>query len=299
MFIFWRHPARHEGLIYTSPDGIHWNERGPTSQCGDNSSFFIQPVSPEVRLQHPPELGPASALVFRAPGLLADRPLEPRSAGPLGARRPARPARPATRHPPAALRRKCRRLREHPARRVRHFSTDRKSRRRGVSRPKINDLQLAYSRDGFHWHRPHRQAFIAASRQWGDWNYGYIHAAGGICLVVGDELWFYYGAFSGQGSVLKPGETGSAYEQANAMYAGGHTGLATLRRDGFASMQADSPCGVLATRLVTFSGSHLFVNLDAPEGELRVESWTSAATLSSRSHWTTAGHSPPTLPVPA
>ena len=99
---------------------------------------------------------------------------------------------------------------------------------------------MAYSRDGFHWHRPHRQAFIGASRQWGDWNYGYIHAAGGICLVVGDELWFYYGAFSGQGSVLKPGETGSAYEQANAMYAGGHTGLATLRRDGFASMQADS-----------------------------------------------------------
>ena len=140
-----------------------------------------------------------------------------------------------------------------------------------VSRPKINDLQLAYSRDGFHWHRPHREAFIASSRQWGDWNYGYIHAAGGICLVVGDELWFYYGAFSGQGSVLKPGETGSAYEQANAMYAGGHTGLATLRRDGFASMQADSRGGVLATRLVTFSGSHLFVNLDARLGELRVE----------------------------
>ena len=140
-----------------------------------------------------------------------------------------------------------------------------------ISRPKINDLHLACSRDGFHWHRPHREAFIASSRQWGDWNYGYIHAAGGLCLVVGDELWFYYGAFSGQGSVLKTGETSSAYEQGNAMYAGGHTSLATLRRDGFASMQADSRGGVLATRLVTFSGSHLFVNLDAPLGELRVE----------------------------
>ena len=71
--------------------------------------------------------------------------------------------------------------------------------------------------------------------------------------------------------MLKIGETSSAYEQGNAMYAGGHTGLATLRRDGFASMQTDSPCGVLATRLVTFSGSHLFVNLDAPRGELRAE----------------------------
>ena len=143
------------------------------------------------------------------------------------------------------------------------------SRAAQLSRPKINDLQLAYSRDGFHWHRPHREAFIAASRHWGSWNYGYIHAAGGVCLIVGDELWFYYGAFSGKGSILKPGETGPDYPQDNAMYAGGHTGLATLRRDGFASMEADGD-GVLATRPVVFSGKHLFVNVDAAEGELRV-----------------------------
>ena len=144
------------------------------------------------------------------------------------------------------------------------------SRAAQLSRPKINDLQLAYSRDGFHWHRPRREAFIAASRHWGSWNYGYIHAAGGVCLIVGDELWFYYGASSGQGSILKPGETGPDYPQDNAMYAGGHTGLATLRRDGFASMETDGD-GVLATRLVVFSGKHLFVNVDTAEGELRVE----------------------------
>ena len=117
---------------------------------------------------------------------------------------------------------------------------------------------------------PTARTFIAASRRWGSWDYGYIHAAGGVCLVVGDELWFYYGAFSGQGSVLKPGQNGP-YPQDNAMYAGGHTGLATLRRDGFASMETHGGEGVLATRPLRFSGTHLFVNVDTSQGELRVE----------------------------
>jgi hypothetical protein len=49
------------------------------------------------------------------------------------------------------------------------------------------------------------------------------------------------------------------------MYTGAAIGLATLRRDGFASM--DGP-GELTTRPVKFKGQHLFVNLN---GELRVE----------------------------
>ena len=139
-----------------------------------------------------------------------------------------------------------------------------------TGKPKIIDLQIGYSRDGFHWHRPDRSAFIPCSRQQGSWNYRYIHAAGGVCLVVRDELWFYFGTFSGHSPILKPGETGN-FEQANAMYAGGSTGLATLRRDGFASMEAGTDEGVLVTRPVTFSGKYLFVNVDSPQGELRVE----------------------------
>jgi hypothetical protein len=49
------------------------------------------------------------------------------------------------------------------------------------------------------------------------------------------------------------------------MYGGGAIGLATLRRDGFASMNGP---GTLTTRPVTFTGKHLFVNL---AGEVRVE----------------------------
>jgi hypothetical protein len=88
--------------------------------------------------------------------------------------------------------------------------------------------------------------------------------------VVSDELWFYHAAFSGNSPKLRPGETGR-FVQDNAMYAGGSTGLATLRRDGFASMQADEDEGVLLTRPLTFSGQFLFVNVDTPQGELRVD----------------------------
>ncbi len=55
------------------------------------------------------------------------------------------------------------------------------------------------------------------------------------------------------------------------MYAGGSTGLAVLRRDGFASMDAGDEQGILTTRPVAFNGRHLFVNVDCPKGELRVE----------------------------
>jgi hypothetical protein len=47
--------------------------------------------------------------------------------------------------------------------------------------------------------------------------------------------------------------------------------LATLRRDGFASMDAGESGGTLTTRPVRFQGQHLFVNVDDPSGELRVE----------------------------
>jgi len=75
-----------------------------------------------------------------------------------------------------------------------------------------------------------------------------------------DEIYFYFGAWSG----LSPKLGGH-------MYAGGSTGLALLRRDGFASLDAGTSLGSLTTRLVTFKGKYLFVNTNTKDGELRVE----------------------------
>jgi hypothetical protein len=49
------------------------------------------------------------------------------------------------------------------------------------------------------------------------------------------------------------------------------TGLATLRRDGFVSLDAGPEPGVVVTRPVQFSGRRLFVNTDTSKGSLRVE----------------------------
>jgi len=127
-------------------------------------------------------------------------------------------------------------------------------------RPKINLVKLGFSRDGFHWHRPDRRAFLPVSEEKGEWNYGNVQSAGGGCLVVGDKLYIYC---SGRAGASLPGSTDPN--------AGGCTGLAFLRRDGFASMDADEKGGMLTTRPLKFSGKYLFVNVDCPKGELSVE----------------------------
>jgi len=120
---------------------------------------------------------------------------------------------------------------------------------------KRNDVLLGYSRDGFHWDRPDRRRFMSCNAVEGAWNWGNMQTAGGGCLVVGDKLYFYV-----SGRSVRSGGAGDMT-----------TGLGILRRDGFASMDAGEMGGTLTTRRVSFEGKHLFVNVDAGEGELRVE----------------------------
>jgi hypothetical protein len=122
---------------------------------------------------------------------------------------------------------------------------------------KPNYLTAGYSRDGFHWHRPDRRPFIAPSGKLGDWNFANVQSAGGVCLVVGDRLYFYV---SGRAGAPQSRDSGNTF-----------TGLATLRRDGFVSMDADGTPRSLTTRLVRFHGKRLFVNVDSTAGEMRVE----------------------------
>jgi hypothetical protein len=126
-----------------------------------------------------------------------------------------------------------------------------------AGRPKPNELCVGFSRDGYHWFRPDRRPFIAVSENKGDWNWGNVQSTAGGCVTVGRRLHFY---FSG-----RAGAEGKRD-------AGGATGLATLRRDGFASMDADAP-GTLTTRTLVSSGRYLFCNMktNSPAGSMQVE----------------------------
>lgn len=128
-----------------------------------------------------------------------------------------------------------------------------------AGRPKVTDLKVSFSRDGFHWHRPDREAFISSSRKIGEWDRGYVQSVGGICAVMGDELWFWYSGF--RGNANRPGHSASLHDDSS-------TGLAKLRRDGFASM---SGTGELKTVPVVFTGKHMFVNVATEGGKLLVE----------------------------
>ncbi|UCD27462.1 MAG: hypothetical protein JSV03_10085 [Planctomycetota bacterium] len=117
---------------------------------------------------------------------------------------------------------------------------------------KRNEVLVGYTRDGFHWHRPYRRPFAGVNETKGAWNYANVQSCASGCLVMGDYLYFYV---SGRGRTGEPASTG----------------LAVLRRDGFASMDAGETTGTLTTRPLRFTGKQLFVNADARGGELRVE----------------------------
>lgn len=129
--------------------------------------------------------------------------------------------------------------------------------------PKITELIMSYSRDGYHFDRPDRNAFISATRQEGDWDRGYVESPSGGVIIFDDEIWFYYTGFSGE-YISENGEvlTGDYY--------GGSIGLAKLRRDGFASLDGT---GTVSTRkmMVEEDRKYLFVNVNAPSGTLKAE----------------------------
>jgi hypothetical protein len=247
---------RHQGgwalALHSSPDGIHWSDQicisGP---CGDRTTVFYNPYRRVwvYSLRSPPSVRSREyrehADVVAGANWKAGEPALWTNADRLD------PARDDLKTQPQLYNLDC----------VAYESILLGLfdiwRGQPNDRAKPNELVVGYSRDGFHWHRPDRRAFMPVSERYGDWNWGNVQSAGGGCLIVRDQLYFYC---SGRAGIRGKPTSGMCT-----------TGLATLRRDGFASMDADEKGGTLTTRPLRFRGRHLFVNIDAPKGELRVE----------------------------
>jgi hypothetical protein len=129
---------------------------------------------------------------------------------------------------------------------------------------KQTELQLTYSRDGRHWLRPqHREPFIPLGE--GDsWEADYSLSAFTAPVLVGDELFIYYGGSRNPARDKRP-ESDWPID----------LGLAKLRRDGFASLNAGEKPGQIMTRPLSFKGKNLFVNAEVADG-----GWIKAAVLS-------------------
>ena len=92
----------------------------------------------------------------------------------------------------------------------------------------------------------HDGFFLSGTRKYGDWNMGYLQSNSAICIVQGDELWFYFTAFAGQPD--KPKEFHDVNHKSGT-YANGTMGIAKLRRDGFCSLSD----GTITTRRLVFT----------------------------------------------
>jgi hypothetical protein len=256
----------HYLLLFLSADGIHWRPAGRGGTCGDRTTFFYNPFRHvwvfSIREDVANNVGRFRRYA-ESPDFEQAARWEPQ--GPLSwvAADTLDPRRPEYNVPAELYNLDCA---AYESVLLGLFTIFRGER---LDREKPNDVCIGYSRDGFHWHRPDRTAFIRVSEHVGDWNWANVQSAGGGCLVVGDKLYFYVSGRRGVPGSTEPGTCS--------------TGLAILRRDGFASMDRSVPRahvervdpavppGTLVTRPVSFSGRYLFVNVDTMDGELRVE----------------------------
>jgi hypothetical protein len=253
--------------LLASPDGIHWRDMGRTGLTGDRTTFFYNPFRRiwVYSLRGESTVGGLGRhrRYWETPDLFANVSWQKDEPVVWTGADSADPRRPEFNVPAELYNLDCVAYESVMLGLFTIFRGERSD------REKPNDVCVGFSRDGFHWDRLERRSFLEVSERIGSWNWANVQSAGGCCLVVGDKLHFYVSGRRGLPGTSEPGVCS--------------TGLATLRRDGFASMDAgegetrvrrvapSTAPGTLTTRPVRFSGRHLFVNVGAGAGELRVE----------------------------
>ena len=119
--------------------------------------------------------------------------------------------------------------------------------------PAIHHPELVFSRDGVRFERNFREPFIVRG---GRGDFDHISVFANQPLVHGDHVYFYYQGRNFRSTVTLQ-ELGDR--------AVGAIGLAMLPRDGMVSIDGPkSQFGELVTRAFSFSGRHLYLNLDDP-----------------------------------
>ncbi len=128
----------------------------------------------------------------------------------------------------------------------------------------VLEIQLAASRDGVNWTRVADRATWIPAGGAGQWDRFNQSPANSAPVRVGDELWFYY-----SGRTYRHAGHSDLSEDRGPNFAG--IGLATLRLDGFVSMDATFEPGRILTKVTELGGGELHLNVHSPFGEVRLE----------------------------
>lgn len=133
------------------------------------------------------------------------------------------------------------------------------------------DVQLIHSRDGIHWNRTAGRERVIPNGPEGAWDSGIIFTA---CrpVVLDDRILIYYSAFQGD----HHGHPQRDWEESKKYYRGG-IGVATLRRDGWVSLDLPFTGGHVTTKPITIPGPtsgddtpRLILNTNAFTGDVKV-----------------------------
>lgn len=124
----------------------------------------------------------------------------------------------------------------------------------------FHHVQLASSRDMYSWQRlGEREPFIGPSPL-GAGAYDTMQILGPSFPVLrGEQLWFYYSGIRHRWQPRK-----ASPERAAIC-------LATLRRDGFVSLDAGEKHGTITTAPFQWEGKRLFLNAEVANGDIRCE----------------------------
>ena len=125
--------------------------------------------------------------------------------------------------------------------------------------------ELLVSRDGVRWDRIAPNWEFMRPGLWGTWDRDHVGLAKPI--VRNDQVLIYY-----LGSNIPMGSNAPRHPQytvhntvVDGQYMGHSIGLATMRLDGFASIEAYDDGGTLTTKPMVFDGDRLVINARAPE----------------------------------
>ena len=124
------------------------------------------------------------------------------------------------------------------------------------------DVELSCSRDGRHWSRVARGRRFLPLGPESSWDADYlIPGRPGAPLMIDGKLRFYY--WGTRRADKRDGPEGVPWVM--------HIGIATLRRDGFVSLNAGQQPGTVTTRPLSFCGKKLLVNAEvADSGYVKV-----------------------------
>lgn len=131
----------------------------------------------------------------------------------------------------------------------------------------VQVLRLLHSRDGERWQRAPGEPLVGLGAV-GEWDRFQIMLSGAPPIAVGDKLYIYYrGTPRRHAKIQREFDPRIAADQDNGMA----IGLATLRLDGFASINASFDGGRLTTKPFLLGGGELWVNVKTDYGAFKVE----------------------------